>query len=58
LAAERVLAKAGIDRVYNAVATLRKMGLRDAIIRRDEGYLIDPKANFVFARVPDLSGDR
>jgi predicted ATPase len=56
--AERVLAKAGIDRVYNAVATLRRMGLRDALIRRDEGYLIDPQANFVLARVPDLSGDR
>ncbi|HWV38350.1 MAG TPA: tetratricopeptide repeat protein [Vulgatibacter sp.] len=30
------------NRVYVAVNTLRAMGLRDAILRRDDGYLLDP----------------
>ncbi len=38
---ERVLPDAGANRVYVAVATLRKLGLRDALAGRDGGYLID-----------------
>jgi predicted ATPase len=38
---ERVLPDAGANRVYVAVATLRKLGLRDALASRDGGYLID-----------------
>lgn len=40
---ERVLASAGAERVYAAVATLRKLGLRDVLLRQDDGYLLDPK---------------
>lgn len=40
---EQVLERAGANRVYVALTTLRKMGLRDLLMRNDEGYLIDPK---------------
>ncbi len=39
---ERVLPEAGQERVYTAIATLRRMGLRDVLIRRDDGYLLSP----------------
>jgi tetratricopeptide (TPR) repeat protein len=39
---ERVLPEAGQVRVYTAIATLRRMGLRDVLIRRDDGYLLSP----------------
>ena len=37
---ERVVARAGANRVYNALATLRSIGLRDVIERVDSGYRI------------------
>jgi hypothetical protein len=37
-----VRAEAGFARVRNALATLRKMGLRDVLVTRDDGYLLDP----------------
>jgi len=40
---ERLLPEAGKSRVYTAVATLRRMGLKRYLIRRDDGYLLDPK---------------
>lgn len=43
---ERVSAKAGINRVYVAVSTLRKLGLRDAIHRTRSGYRLDPETQF------------
>lgn len=39
---ERVLPEAGAERVYTAVRTLRAMGLRDVLVRRDGGYALDP----------------
>jgi tetratricopeptide (TPR) repeat protein len=30
------------NRVYVAISALRKLGLRSAILRRDDGYLLDP----------------
>jgi tetratricopeptide (TPR) repeat protein len=39
---ERVLHDAGASRVYTAVAQLRREGLRDLLLRRDDGYLLDP----------------
>ena len=38
---ERVLADAAANRVYVTIATLGKLGLRDALASRDGGYLID-----------------
>lgn len=40
---ERVLARAGANRVYVALTTLRKLGLRHAILRTKRGYLLDPE---------------
>jgi predicted ATPase len=39
---ENVVPEAGQARVYTAVATLRRMGLRELLLRRDDGYLLDP----------------
>ncbi|MBI2394115.1 MAG: hypothetical protein HYV09_31375 [Deltaproteobacteria bacterium] len=35
--------EAGANRVYVAIATLRRLGLRDLIVRTDEGYALDPR---------------
>lgn len=40
---EKLLPRAGANRVYVAVTTLRKMGLRDLLVRSDSGYLLDPE---------------
>jgi len=51
LAAERlleiVIRDAGASRVYVALGTLRKLGLRDVILSRDGGYLLDPQVKIV-----------
>ena len=39
---ERILPKAGATRVYTALSTLRRLGLRDVLVRRGGGYLFDP----------------
>lgn len=39
---ERVMPSAGASRVYTAIGTLRRMGLKQALLRRDDGYLLDP----------------
>ncbi len=43
---EKVLYDAGMLRVYTAVRRLRKLGLTDVLLRRDDGYLLDPEARF------------
>jgi len=40
---ERVHPEAGADRVYMALSTLRKLGLREVLVSRDDGYLLDPR---------------
>ena len=37
---ERASAKAASSRVYTAVYTLRRMGLRGVLLRRDDGYVL------------------
>jgi hypothetical protein len=39
---ERVLPDAGANRVYVALATLRKMGLKEVLKSNDSGYFLDP----------------
>ena len=39
---ERLLVDSGAARVYTAIATLRRMGLKPYLLRRDDGYLLDP----------------
>ncbi len=40
-AEEKLLPRAGANRVYVAMTTLRKMGLRDLLVRTDAGYVLD-----------------
>lgn len=40
---EDPLPEAGANRVYQSIAVLRRMGLRDSLQRHDGGYRIDPK---------------
>jgi predicted ATPase/Tfp pilus assembly protein PilF len=42
---EKVHPEAGADRVYMALSTLRKLGLREVLLSRDDGYLLDPKVS-------------
>jgi tetratricopeptide (TPR) repeat protein len=44
---ERLHPEAAADRVYTAIATLRRMGLRTALLSRDDGYLLDPALHFL-----------
>ena len=44
---ERVIRDAGASRVYVALGTLRKLGLRDVILSREGGYLLDPLVKIV-----------
>lgn len=39
---ERMVASAGANRVYVALTTLRKLGLRQYLLSQDDGYLLDP----------------
>ncbi len=43
---EKVLYDAGMLRVYTAVKRLRRLGLTDVLLRRDDGYLLDPGVRF------------
>ena len=44
---QRMVVQAGADRVYTAVGTLRQLGLKDRLQRRDEGYLLQPALHIV-----------
>jgi predicted ATPase len=46
---ERMLPKAGATRVYTAIASLRRLGLRDMLMRDDRGYLL--RTDVAIARV-------
>ncbi|MFT3775997.1 MAG: hypothetical protein QM820_62430 [Minicystis sp.] len=39
---ERALPHAAANRVYAAIATLRRLGLEPVLVRQDDGYLLDP----------------
>jgi hypothetical protein len=49
---QRVHPEACASRVYVALSMLRRMGLRGVLIRRDDGYLLDPSVPCV--RIDDL----
>ena len=46
-AGERVSAGAAANRVYAALARLRTLGLREALVRDREGWRIDPAIELV-----------
>jgi hypothetical protein len=39
---ERMLVRAGATRVYTAIASLRRLGLRDVLLSAEHGYLLAP----------------
>lgn len=47
---ERVLPAAAANRVYVALATLRKMGLKEVLRSTDSGYFLDPAVPLVIPR--------
>lgn len=49
---ERMLAAAATNRVHVAIATLRRLGLRDALVHRDGGYGLDPALTVVVSEAP------
>lgn len=51
---EKMLLHAGMNRLYVAIRSLRELGLRWALLRQDDGYLLDPTSRIVLA---DRRGD-
>lgn len=47
---ERIHTEAAATRVYTAIATLRRLGLKSVLLRRDDGYLLDPDVPFSWDR--------
>jgi hypothetical protein len=43
---ERIRHESGMLRVYTAIRRLRALGLGDALVTRDDGYLLDPDVTF------------
>jgi hypothetical protein len=41
--------KQAINRLHVAISTLRRMGLRTAILSNDQGYMLDPDVELVEA---------
>lgn len=39
---ERMLPRAGATRVYTAIASLRRLGLREVLVRVEGGYMLTP----------------
>jgi predicted ATPase/tetratricopeptide (TPR) repeat protein len=39
---EKIRVEAGLSRLYVTVRSLRELGLRHALLRQDDGYLLDP----------------
>ncbi len=46
---ERISQSAAFRRVYTAIGTLRDLGLRDVLVRRDDGYLLSPGVRVALA---------
>jgi hypothetical protein len=46
---ERMAAEAATMRLYTAIKQLRKLGLREVVMRKREGYLLDPAVTARFA---------
>jgi hypothetical protein len=49
---ERILPAAAAGRVYTAIATLRRMGLRGVVEQTGTGYLIPPQIPVVLHEQP------
>ena len=47
---ERMVAAAASNRLRNAIATLRRMGLKNVLLTRSDGYMLDPDRPLVARR--------
>ncbi len=50
---DRADAHSAAMRVHQAIATLRKLGLRSALLRKQDGYLLDPSVPVARVQKPD-----
>lgn len=46
---ERPVGESGPNRVYVALATLRRLGLREFLLTHEGGYLLDPAVPLLLA---------
>ncbi len=53
-AGERVIPEAGWNRVYVALNTLRTLGLKAALVTRDDGWLLDPEVPLLRVAEPAM----
>lgn len=53
---ERISAEPGRARVYTAVSSLRTMGLGEILMRRPDGYRLDPNVPLKTTEATDASG--
>ncbi len=53
---ERMLARAGATRVYTAIASLRRLGLREVLLSSEQGYMLAPGVPIELAQ-PELTED-
>ena len=53
---ERLTREAAANRLYVAIATLRRLGLRDILQSRDDGWLLDPRIPVIRADGAQASG--
>ncbi len=51
---ENIVQSAAHRRVYTAIGTLRDLGLRDVLIRRDDGYLLATDVRLTFPAEPSV----
>ncbi len=55
---EKALAESAALRVYNAIRTLRSLGLSAALLRHDSGYLLDPELPLILQEGDEPSHQR
>lgn len=51
---ERMLARAGATRVYTAIASLRRLGLREVLLSSEQGYVLAPGVPIELAQLAEL----
>ncbi|CAN5924163.1 hypothetical protein BH11MYX4_BH11MYX4_63350 [soil metagenome] len=49
---EKMLLQARLSRLYVTVRSLRELGLRSALLRQDDGYLLDPAVRMIRSERP------
>jgi len=52
---ERMLARAGATRVYTAIASLRRLGLREVLLSSEQGYMLAAGVPIELAELAELA---